>query len=122
VSSIGGLEAVSDVDGIVTQVRAFVESMGLIVGEYIGDKDTKQSAEAKRKFIAGETDVLIASSAIKLGVDGLQETCNRMILLSLPWTHSDLLQIIGRIRRTGSKFDKAFTYVPQIVLGDEVSG
>jgi superfamily II DNA or RNA helicase len=114
----GTIIYVQYVDRIVPQVRAFVERLGLTVGEYIGDKDTKQRAEAKRKFIAGETDVLVASSAIKLGVDGLQETCNRMILLSLPWTHSDFLQVIGRIRRTGSKFDKAYIYIPQVVLGD----
>ena len=78
----GTIIYVQYVEGIVPQVRAFVESMGSTIGEYIGDKDTKQRAEAKRKFIAGETDVLVASSAIKLGVDGLQETCNRMILLS----------------------------------------
>ncbi len=114
----GTIIYVQYVDGIVSQVRAFVENLGLTVGEYVGDKDTKRRAEAKRKFIAGETDVLVASSAIKLGVDGLQETCNRMILLSLPWTHSDFLQVIGRIRRTGSKFEKAYIYIPQIVLGD----
>ena len=114
----GTIIYVQYVEGIVPQVRAFVENLGLTVDEYIGDKDTKQRAEAKRKFIAGETDVLVASSAIKLGVDGLQETCNRMILLSLPWTHSDFLQVIGRIRRTGSKFDKAYIYIPQVVLGE----
>jgi superfamily II DNA or RNA helicase len=113
----GTIIYVQYVDEIVSQIRAFVEQLGLTVGEYVGDSDTKERTATKRQFISGEIDVLIGSSAIKLGVDGLQERCGRMIIASLPWTHADFLQVVGRIRRTGSKFRKAEIYIPQIVLG-----
>jgi len=50
------------------------------------------------------------------GVDGLQYVCNRMIVISLPWTSAEYEQLIGRLYRQGSAFDKVEVIVPQVVL------
>ncbi len=52
-------------------------------------------------FLDGHVDVLIASSAISTGVDGLQHVCNRLIINVLPWTAAEFEQLIGRIHRQG---------------------
>jgi superfamily II DNA or RNA helicase len=70
------------VEGMVPIVRKFVESLGLTVGEYIGDTPTKERESLMQKFIKGELEVLIGSRPVGLGVDGLQKRCNRLIVLS----------------------------------------
>ena len=41
-------------------------------------------------------------SPIGTGVDGLQHVCDRLVFASLPWTHAEYEQIIGRIKRKGA--------------------
>lgn len=103
------------VDGMVPVVRKFVESLGLTVGEYIGETPTKERDLVKQKFIEGELDVLIGSRAVGLGVDGLQRRCNRLIVLSLPWTHAAFEQLYGRVYRQGSEFVEVEIVIPQLI-------
>jgi superfamily II DNA or RNA helicase len=58
------------------------------------------------KFRDRKVDVLIASSPISTGVDGLQHVCQRLIINALPWTSAAYEQLLGRLVRQGSKFDK----------------
>lgn len=97
------------VTGIVDQVEEAVQKAGFRVGRYTGEY--KDGLEA---FKAGHIDVLIGSSAIGTGVDGLQGCCNRLIVMSLPWTSAEYEQLKGRIYRQGSKFDKVDVIVPQV--------
>jgi hypothetical protein len=53
----------------------------------------------------GSIDVLIGSSAIGTGVDGLQHVCNQLIINVLPWTHAEFEQLKGRIYRQGQRQD-----------------
>ena len=110
------------VEGLVPVVRRFVESLGLNVGEYIGDTTTSERRNFKNQFLSGEVDVLIGSRAIGLGVDGLQRRCDRLIILSLPWTHAAFEQVIGRVYRQGSTFAEVEVLIPQVVvnLGGEL--
>jgi superfamily II DNA or RNA helicase len=103
------------VEGMVPIVRKFVESLGLTVGEYIGDTPTKERESSKQKFIKGELDVLIGSRPVGLGVDGLQKRCNRLIVLSLPWTHAAFQQLYGRVYRQGSDIAEVEILIPQLV-------
>jgi superfamily II DNA or RNA helicase len=102
------------VQGMVPIVSRFVKSLGLSVGEYIGDTTRPERKETKQKFVAGELDVLIGSRAVGLGVDGLQARCNRLIILSLPWTHAAFEQVIGRVYRQGSQFAEIEVIIPQL--------
>jgi len=104
------------VEGLVPIVRRFVESLGLRVGEYIGDTPTKKRDIVKQQFIAGDIDVLIGSRAVALGVDGLQKVCSRLIMLSLPWTHAAFEQVIGRVHRQGSRFAEVEVLIPQVIV------
>ena len=87
--------------GILPVLRSAVENVGLTVVEQHGDDHTGKDA-----FIAGTADVLICTSAIATGVDGLQTVCNRMIINALPWTDALYTQLKGRIVRQGSKFNE----------------
>ncbi|HEU5376627.1 MAG TPA: zinc-ribbon domain-containing protein [Ktedonobacteraceae bacterium] len=69
---------------------------GWNVGFYTGE--TKNGLDG---FINGNIDVLIGSSAIGTGVDGLQHVCNRLIINVLPWTAAEFEQLKGRLYRQG---------------------
>jgi superfamily II DNA or RNA helicase len=103
------------VEGMVPIVRNYVESLGFSVGEYIGETHRKDRDRLKEKFIAGKVDVLIGSQPVALGVDGLQKRCNRLIVLSLPWTHAAFQQLYGRLYRQGSDFAEVEVIIPELV-------
>jgi hypothetical protein len=63
-------------------------------------------------------DVLIGSSALGTGVNGLQYVCNRLIIACLPWTSAAYEQLLGRIYRQGSKYKEVEVFIPQVVLDD----
>jgi Helicase conserved C-terminal domain len=67
-------------------------------------------------FKRHEVDVLIGSSALGTGVDGLQYVCDRLIVASLPWTSAGYEQLLGRVYRQGSAFHNVEIFIPQIVL------
>lgn len=103
------------VEGVVDVTVEFVKSLGLTFAKYTGDENTTEREQIRKEFVCGDIDVLIASRAMSVGVDGLQERCNRMIFLSLPWTFAAYEQIIGRIYRQGSKADSVEIIVPQVL-------
>jgi len=107
------------VDGMVEPIRHIVEKLGYTVGLYTGfDKSGLGS------FLRGEVDVLVGSKPVGTGLDGLQTVCDRIIMVSLPWTSAEQEQIEGRIRRQGSNFSRVSVVVPNVVLehnGDEWS-
>ena len=102
-----------------TEIIQKVESLGFKVGAYLGCTPNKH--EVFDDFVNGKTDVLVASSPISVGVNGLQNRSDRMIIISLPQTNADYEQLIKRIvrkRKGGSVLEgKDVTIiVPQIVL------
>ncbi|MCA1728771.1 MAG: methyltransferase domain-containing protein [Actinobacteria bacterium] len=56
--------------------------------------------------------MLIGSSSIGTGVDGLQQVCNRLIVNVLPWTAAEFEQLKGRIYRQGQRQDKVTMVIP----------
>lgn len=79
---------------IVPRLQEVLGLAGHNVGIFTGED--KSGLEA---FLHGDTDVLIASSAILLGIDGLQHVCNRLIVNVLPWTSAEYEHLKGRIHR-----------------------
>ncbi|MDV6032732.1 MAG: hypothetical protein F9B45_22130 [Phycisphaera sp. RhM] len=73
---------------------------------------TGESKDGLQPFKDGQLDVLIGSSAIGTGVDGLQHACDRLIVNSLPWTNAEFEQLIGRIWRQGQQSAKVEVVVP----------
>lgn len=99
------------VTDLVEEIGKFVEELGFTFGYYIGE-----DKEGLRRFRNKEIDILIGSSPIGTGVDGIQYVCNTLVPLILPWTSSEYEQLLGRINRQGSNFDKVNVYIPQVVI------
>lgn len=70
---------------------------------YTGTESAAQKEEAKRRFLAGETDLLIMSLRSGAGVDGLQHRCSTGIVGELDWSPGIHQQCIWRIDREGQK-------------------
>jgi superfamily II DNA or RNA helicase len=104
------------VDGMVEPLRKAIAAAGYKVGLFTGVEDTKDRDFAKQKFIAREIDILIGTAPIGTGVDGLQYVCDRLIIASLPWTHAEYEQLVGRIYRQKSSFTKVEVIIPQVIL------
>lgn len=109
------------VDGIADVLLAELQLAGLRVGLYTGADKTgldpflgsDRSAEPLRKIPAGEqVDVLIGTSTIGTGVDGLQDVADLLIFATLPWTSAAYTQIIGRLWRQGQKSVQVDVVVP----------
>jgi len=92
------------VDGIDEYIYEYLTNIGYKVGVYTGSQSKISREESLNEFLNGEYDILIGSKPIGTGVDGLQKVSDRMIILSLPWTNAELVQLVGRINRKGSEF------------------
>lgn len=80
---------------------------GLRVGFFTG-----QSKEGLDQFKEGRLDVLIGSSAVGTGVDGLQKVCSQLIINTLPWTNAEYEQLIGRVWRQGQSANEVKVIIP----------
>jgi superfamily II DNA or RNA helicase len=112
------------VAGVTDVALDFVRDMGLCAAVYTGNESYAERKATLSAFIAGKIDVLVGSSPIGTGIDGLQKRSDRLIFLSLPWTSAGFEQAIGRLWRTGSIFKQIDIIVPHIVFdheGDEWS-
>jgi superfamily II DNA or RNA helicase len=110
------------VDGIASPLREAIQSAGFRVGILTGETDDAHLKEFLKPD--GNVDVLIASSRIGTGVNGLQYVCSKLIINSLPWTNAEYEQLIGRLYRQGSRFDKVRVIIPvtfAIVKGERWS-
>lgn len=98
------------VEGIVAELREELAKAGLRVGMLTGDTDTEDLAQFLDKD--GTVEVLIASSRVGTGVNGLQYVCRKLIINALPWTNAEYEQLVGRLYRQGSRFDKVEVIIP----------
>lgn len=99
------------VSGIIEPVKKFVEMFGFKVGLYTGlDKSGLES------FKSGNCDILLCSSPVGTGVDGLQFISDQIIILTLPWTNSEYENLLGRINRQGTAFKKIKIIIPQVEI------
>ena len=92
---------------IVIPLKEAIENHGWKTAIFSGDD--KSGLE---EFIKFDADILIASSCLGTGIDGLQHVCNRIIINTLPWTHAEFEQLKGRIYRQGQKSDYVDIIVP----------
>lgn len=97
------------VDGMVDPIREHLESLGLRVGEHTGRNKTGLDG-----FLHTGADVLVGSSAVSTGIDGLQDVADTVVFASLPWTHAAYEQVIGRLHRTGQKAATVYVVVPRV--------
>lgn len=104
--------------GIVDETKDFFNSLGFKVCEYTGsNKDTApytKDGKVDWKKVKDNYDILLTSSSMAEGVDGLQKVCNKMSILNLPWTHAKYRQLVGRIWRKKSIYDKVDICIPMV--------
>ncbi|HVV81906.1 MAG TPA: helicase-related protein [Kofleriaceae bacterium] len=98
------------VDGIVGPLRDALVGRGLRVGMLTGETDDEDLTRFLDKD--GDVDVLIASSRVGTGVNGLQYVCNKLIINALPWTNAEYEQLVGRLWRQGSRFTRVDVVIP----------
>lgn len=68
---------------------------------YTGTESPSQKEESKRRFVEGETPVLIMSLRSGAGLDGLQGACRTVVFGELDWSPAVHEQGIGRVHRDG---------------------
>lgn len=68
---------------------------------YTGRESLPQKDDAKRRFLAGETPVLMMSLRAGAGLDGLQGSCRTVVFGELDWSPAVHHQAIGRVHRDG---------------------
>jgi hypothetical protein len=92
---------------IVDKLTEALEAAGLRVGQFTGAlKQMERFVGVDQKTgkpipEADQVDVLIGSSAVGTGVDGLQHHASRLIFATLPWTAAAYEQVLGRVWRQG---------------------
>ena len=101
---------------IASQIQSFVEGLGYTTAQFTGNESSAAREEIKNDFIKGTVQVLIGSSAMMMGVDGLQTRSNRIIVLSPPWTSEAMEQVEGRVIRPGSAFNSVEVITPRVIL------
>jgi superfamily II DNA or RNA helicase len=104
------------VEGIVDEIKEYCENLGFKCGLYTGRQSTSERETVKKAFQNGKIDIIIGSLPIGTGVDGFQEVCDRLICMSLPWTHSEYEQLVGRVQREGSPHSSIDVIIPKVVV------
>ncbi len=70
---------------------------------YSGTESLSQKEEARRRFVAGETSILMMSLRSGAGLDGLQDVSRTVVFGELDWSPGVHEQCIGRIYRDGQR-------------------
>lgn len=90
---------------ILTHSQKFAEKAANDLGglPYTGKQSDAQKQENKDAFIRGDVKVLVGTSAMAEGLDGLQRVCRNAIIISRPDVSYKTEQFIGRIARRGQE-------------------
>ena len=88
---------------ILTHSQKFAEKAAKDLGglPYTGKQSESQKEANKQAFMRGDVNVLVGTSAMAEGLDGLQEVCRNCVIMSRPDVIYKTEQFIGRIARRG---------------------
>lgn len=101
---------------IISKVINKLDELNISYVKYTGEEDSNTREYNKKKFIKKEADILLATSPVSTGVNGLQEVSNKIIVISYPWTGAEWEQLVGRINRQGSNFDSVTIIHPHVYI------
>lgn len=94
---------------ILKDIQKFFKNSLLVIGETTGKKREKTlsdfSSDPSKRLLFANTGCL------GTGVDGLQKVCSNMAILELPPRPSDLVQVIGRLERSGQQNPVTIQYL-----------
>lgn len=70
----------------------------------ISSGNIKKDDENVQRFSRGELEAVMGQpQSVSLGIDGLQDNCHHIAMLGVTWALQDYIQVIDRVRRSGSK-------------------
>lgn len=101
---------------LIPNIKKELKNDGITFREYTGENSSDERDKIITDFGEHKFDVILASSPITTGVDGLQKYCDNIIILSLPWTNAEYTQLIGRVNRQGSNFKQVNIIIPQVFI------
>lgn len=79
---------------------------------YTGSESGIQKEASRQKFIKGESNCMMISLRSGVGLDGLQYSrCKTIVIGELDWSPAVLEQLIGRIRRDGQEDQVTVIYL-----------
>lgn len=78
---------------------------------YTGTESAAQKEKAKKAFLSGETNCFIISLRSGIGLDGLQQRCNLVVIAELDWSPQVHEQLIGRVDREGQRQQVTVIYL-----------
>lgn len=87
------------IDIITKELRA----KGIDVCHYTGEESVNKKNESKRRFIAGESKVMLLSLRSGAGLDGLQDVGTLIVYAELDWSPKVHEQFTGRLHRDGQE-------------------
>lgn len=70
---------------------------------YTGTESPRQKAESERRFITGETNLMVMSLRSGIGIDGLQTRCSTVVYGELDWSPKVHEQFTARVDRQGQE-------------------
>jgi len=70
---------------------------------YTGSESAVQKEVSKKRFIEGDTDLMIISLRSGIGLDGLQNRCSIVTFGELDWSPAVHHQVTGRLARDGQE-------------------
>jgi SNF2 family DNA or RNA helicase len=85
---------------------------------FTGEESITQKEEAKRRFVEGDSKVLVMSVRAGAGIDGLQKVCSTAVIAEPDWSPAVQEQFIGRIHRDGQRAP-VFAYFPLANCGSD---
>lgn len=92
------------INNIDERILDYLEEKGFKVAFYTKKLNRLDREYVLDEFINGDLNVLVTSKSIVNGVYGLEKVSDRIIILSLPSTNSELVQLVRKINRTDSAF------------------
>lgn len=94
---------------ILKDIQKFFKNSLLVIGETTGKKREKTLSD----FSSDPSKRLLFANigCLGTGVDGLQKVCSSMAILELPPRPSDLVQVIGRLERSGQQNPVTIQYL-----------
>lgn len=70
---------------------------------YTGSESPSQKEESKKRFMTGDSQVMMISLRSGIGLDGLQHYCSYVVFGELDWSDATHQQVVGRLYRDGQK-------------------
>jgi hypothetical protein len=114
-------------EDVVDRTAAYIRKQGLSVAVYDGRASSKKPSRLSKanlsrlgftatqqpstrdvalaRYLCREVDVLVCSSTLGEGVNGLHRVGSRVVVLSPPWTDGAYEQLVGRWLRKGQSQD-----------------